>query len=180
MIRASEFSWVNSGRFVHRLYKQTAPGSFFAVPYPKNAGISYRVFLRNLLSSRFRTGDINHILPAKADTESIHSLEHLVLKGLRIPRVVLRVGVSVVRTQTIYEFRPAAPRPTAAPSRSGFERGVVVSICESPAFSAAADKSPEPDHDGLGCARGLRAAFVLEGGMLLLSYAIWHLWHVAR
>jgi hypothetical protein len=35
----------------------------------------------------------------------------------------------------------------------------------------------ETNRDGLGGARGLRSAFLFEGGMILLAYGIWHLWH---
>ncbi|MGA8087778.1 MAG: hypothetical protein WCA10_10750 [Terracidiphilus sp.] len=38
----------------------------------------------------------------------------------------------------------------------------------------------ESNPDGLGCARGLRSAFLLEAGMLALAYGIWHFWHLAR
>ena len=57
----------------------------------------------------------------------------------------------------------------------------VVSICDSPAFSRKVkEEMQHANRDGLGCARGLRAAFVLEGGMGLLIYGIWHLLHLAR
>jgi len=55
----------------------------------------------------------------------------------------------------------------------------VVSICESPAFSRVIEPdSTEPVRDGLGCARAIRAAFVLEGGLGLAIYAIWRFRHV--
>jgi hypothetical protein len=54
----------------------------------------------------------------------------------------------------------------------------VVSICDSPAFCPATEtESAEPTRDGLGCARAIRAAFVLEGGFGLAVYALWHFRH---
>lgn len=82
-------------------------------------------------------------------------------------------------SSSIYEFRPAAVRTLTASSSSSF--GSVVSICDSPSYEKAEELEPlRSDRDGLGCARGIRAAFVLEGGMALLVYGIWQLWHLAR
>jgi len=36
----------------------------------------------------------------------------------------------------------------------------------------------DPVRDGLGCARAIRAAFVLEGGLGMAVFAIWHFRHV--
>ena len=64
---------------------------------------------------------------------------------------------------------PKTPRPT----------GSVVSICDSPAFSRTIEpESTEPVRDGLGCARAIRAAFVLEGSLGAAIHAIWHFRHV--
>ena len=38
----------------------------------------------------------------------------------------------------------------------------------------------KPIRDGLGCARAIRAAFVLKGGVGLAVYAIWHFRHLIR
>ena len=62
--------------------------------------------------------------------------------------------------------------------------GNVVSICDSPAFSKSnedvEDVKIEANKDGLDCARGLRWAFILEAGMVVFGYGIWHLWHMVR
>jgi len=39
---------------------------------------------------------------------------------------------------------------------------------------------PEPNPDGLGCARGLRTAFLFEGGMIALAYSVWYICHLVR
>jgi hypothetical protein len=85
-----------------------------------------------------------------------------------------------VRTQTLYEFRPSAARSTAVAPSPLYRGGNVVSITESPAFFPTPEDVREAVGDGLGCARGLRAAFLLEGGMGLLVSGIWLLWHLAR
>jgi hypothetical protein len=36
------------------------------------------------------------------------------------------------------------------------------------------------DADGLGCARGLRAAFIVEAVAAFCLYGVWHLFHVVR
>ena len=86
-------------------------------------------------------------------------------------------------TQTVFEFEPRSARSTAvaprpsAPKPSVVTRNVI-SICDSPAFSSVTEtESAEPTPDGLGCARAIRAAFVLEGGFGLAIYAIWHFRH---
>jgi hypothetical protein len=81
-------------------------------------------------------------------------------------------------SSSIYEFRSAAAGTATALTRSSF--GTVVSICDSPAFVPPVEKSKASDADGLGCARAVRAAFLLEGGTALLLYGIWHLWHLAH
>jgi hypothetical protein len=42
------------------------------------------------------------------------------------------------------------------------------------------EESADSNADGLGCARGLRSAFILEAFLVLIVYGIWHLWHLAR
>jgi hypothetical protein len=78
-------------------------------------------------------------------------------------------------SSSVYEFRPAAIQIATAPSRSSF--GSVVSICDSPSRAKDAIEPTPSNRDGLGCARGIRAAFVLEGGMALLLYGVWQLAH---
>ncbi len=57
----------------------------------------------------------------------------------------------------------------------------MVTICDSPAFTRKAKEELQAaSRDGLACARGLRVALALEGGMGLLIYGIWHLCHLAR
>ena len=81
-------------------------------------------------------------------------------------------------TQTVFEFQPTAARSRCYASKSSTVTNNVVSICDSPAFSREAEPgSAEPIRDGLGCARAIRAAFVLEGGVGLAVYAIWHFRH---
>jgi hypothetical protein len=57
----------------------------------------------------------------------------------------------------------------------------VISISDSPAFSRTSEKElVDPNRDGLGCARGVRSAFLLEAGMFVLAYGAWHLWQLVR
>ena len=80
--------------------------------------------------------------------------------------------------QTVHEFRPSAARSAAVSSNPVIQANVI-SIDNSPAFPRRADlESSETNRDGLNCARGIRAAFILEGGLGLLAYGIWHLIHV--
>jgi hypothetical protein len=84
-----------------------------------------------------------------------------------------------VPSQTVCELRSSAIH--TASSTSFYVPGSVVSICDSPAFSRAAeDEGVDSNLDGLGCARGLRTAFLFEAGMVLMAYGVWHLWHLAR
>ena len=85
-------------------------------------------------------------------------------------------------SQTVYEFQPGVAFPDNPPSSSPyFVHGSVVSICESPAFSRpSADELADSNPDGLGCARGIRSAFMLEAGVAILAYGIWHLWHLVH
>jgi len=83
-----------------------------------------------------------------------------------------------VPTQPVFDrSAPVSPaRPSPKPARS---IGTVVSICDSPAISRVLEPEvAEPVRDGLACARAIRAAFVLEGGVGLAIYAIWHFRHV--
>ena len=85
-------------------------------------------------------------------------------------------GECVMGSHSIYQFRSAAaPAAIAIPSSSS---GTVISICDSPAFVQAVENPPKSDADGLGCVRAVRAAFVLEGGLALFLYGVWHLWHL--
>jgi hypothetical protein len=96
-----------------------------------------------------------------------------------LPPACPKVGVLVVPGQTVCELRSSAIH--AASSASFYVPGSVVSICDSPAFSKAAeDERVDSNPDGLGCLRGLRSAFLFEAGMVLLGYGIWHLWHLAH
>ncbi len=84
-------------------------------------------------------------------------------------------------SRAVYEFRSSAVRTAAASSTSFFVPSNVVSICDSPAFARTSeDESFESNRDGLGFARGLRSAFLLEAGMVMLAYGIWHLWHLVQ
>ena len=88
-------------------------------------------------------------------------------------------------SQTVCEF-PAFRTVAASSSESFFVPASVVSIGDSPDFSKAFEtttvenESSDANPDGLGCARGLRSAFLLQGCMFLVGYGIWHLWHLAH
>ena len=83
--------------------------------------------------------------------------------------------------QTVHEFRSSVVREPAASATQFFTPDNVVSICESPIFSRNNQAGlPEPNPDGLGCARGLRTAFILEAGMIVLAYGAWHICHLVR
>jgi hypothetical protein len=83
-----------------------------------------------------------------------------------------------VPTQSIVQFEPRSARSTAFAPKPSIVSLNVVSICDSPAFSRVTEsESAEPTRDGLGCARAIRAAFVLEGCFGLAIYAIWHFRH---
>jgi hypothetical protein len=84
-------------------------------------------------------------------------------------------------SQTVYEFRSAAVREPAVSAAPFFAPDNVVSICDSPVFAKnSPNEWQESNLDGLGCARGLRSAFLFEIGMFVLAYGIWHFWHLAR
>ena len=84
-------------------------------------------------------------------------------------------------SQTVYEFRSSAVSEPAVPAAPFFAPDNVVSICDSPCFSRNnLTELLEPNPDGLGCARGLRSAFLFEIGMFVLAYAIWHFFHLLR
>jgi hypothetical protein len=86
-----------------------------------------------------------------------------------------------VPNQTVYEFRSSAVREAVVSASAFFAAENVVSICESPVFSKkTTSESSESNYDGLGCARGLRTAFLFEAGMIVLAYGVWHFWHLAR
>lgn len=78
--------------------------------------------------------------------------------------------------QTVYEFRSAGVREATVSASSFFATDNVVSIRESPVWNTPSESS-ESHPDGLGCARGLRTAFLFEAGMVLLAYGVWHYWH---
>ena len=81
-------------------------------------------------------------------------------------------------SRSIYELRSNALQSAAA-ALPPTALATVISICDSPAYTRAIQGQPQQsDADGLGCARGIRAAFLLEGGMALLLYGIWHFWHL--
>jgi hypothetical protein len=83
--------------------------------------------------------------------------------------------------QTVSEFRPVALQAATALSRSPVAHATVISICDSPAWLRKMHaQSEETNSDGLGCARGLRAAFLMEIGTALLAYGIWHWMHLIR
>lgn len=90
-------------------------------------------------------------------------------------------GVCALSSSIVYELRSAALQTATASSHASYAHGSVVSICVSPAFEEAIEAPvPASKNDGLGCARGMRAAFLLEGALALFSYGIWHFWHLAR
>lgn len=92
-----------------------------------------------------------------------------------------QVEILVVPNQTVYEFRSSAIIEHPVSSAPLFTSDNVVSICDSPFFSRnTLIERPEPNPDGLGCARGLRSAFLFEIGVILLAYGVWHIFHLAR
>jgi hypothetical protein len=86
-----------------------------------------------------------------------------------------------VLSQPVLEFQSGKVRSASSGSSPYFVSGSVVSICESPAFARPAkDPLTDSDPDGLGCARGVRAAFIFELGAAVLAYGAWQLWHLVR
>ena len=82
-------------------------------------------------------------------------------------------------TQTVFLFRPTAAVAPRTVAKDPAATANVVSICDSPAFTRVVEPDQaEPVRDGLGCARAIRAAFVLEGSLGLAIYAIWHFRHI--
>lgn len=140
-------------------------------------------FTRKFIAFTFKGSDINHIIPQETAGESFHSNEQNCSgpEGVWASSGMHPQGGVFVSTQTVCEFRTQAVQTSAASSNSFFVRGSVVSIEDASDFSRTAeDQRGESDPDGLGCARGLRSAFLLEAGMVVLAYVIWHLWHLAR
>ena len=105
---------------------------------------------------------------------------------LRIPegckqRCTPTGGVCALSSSTVYELNPTAFQSATASSHVSYVHGSVISICDSPAFEREIDVPVSTSKsDGLGCARGMRAAFLLEGAMALFFYGAWHFWHLAR
>jgi hypothetical protein len=92
-----------------------------------------------------------------------------------------------VPSHTICEFQAPAFRTAAtSSSNSFFVSTSVVSIGDSSEYSRAIEtranevESIDTNPDGLGLARGIRSAIVLQGCMFLMGYGIWHLWHLAH
>lgn len=82
-------------------------------------------------------------------------------------------------TQPVFEFRPAPTETVWLSPKPARANAPVISICVSPAFSRVLEpESDEPVRDGLGCARAIRAAFILEGSVGMAIYAVWHFRHV--
>lgn len=81
-------------------------------------------------------------------------------------------------SRPVYELRAATVRTAAALPR--FCSASLVSIRESPAIEVVECQPRRSQADALGCIRGVRAAFVLEGGMALLLYGSWYLWHLVH
>ncbi len=50
----------------------------------------------------------------------------------------------------------------------------------SPVYSRHGDSVTDHYADQLGCARGLRAAFILEAAAAFCIYGVWHLLHVVH
>lgn len=83
-----------------------------------------------------------------------------------------------MHTQTVFHFRPTSAASPRVSTESSVMNNNVISICDSPAFCRVTEvESTESKRDALGCARGIRAAFVLEGGLGLALYALWHFRH---
>ena len=70
---------------------------------------------------------------------------------------------------------------TAAHARSYLVSGNAATIRRAPDYTKSGDDSMiDHDADGLGCARGLRAAFIVEAVAAFCLYGVWHLFHVVR
>ena len=97
------------------------------------------------------------------------------------PASTRRREIFAVPNLNVYEFRSSVSVEAAVPPSRFFASDNVVSICDSPSFSRDTHtEQPESNPDGLGCARGLRTAFLFEGCMVMLAYGIWHFWHLAH
>lgn len=89
-------------------------------------------------------------------------------------------------SHTVYEFHAPAFRTAAPSANSFFAPTSVISIGDSSEFSTAIEsreipiESTDETPDGLGLARGIRSAIVIQGCMFLMGYGIWHLWHLAH
>ena len=153
---------------------------FIGCPSASDLTRKYRVFRKKLSFPQTLESDINHIISKQNAAESIYcktAISCKVLKGSRSRAP--QAGVFPVPTQTVFLFRQAQATAPRVSSRPATMTSNVVSICDSPAFSAVVEpETDEPERDGLGCARAIRAAFVLEGGLGLLLYGLWHFRHV--
>ena len=81
-------------------------------------------------------------------------------------------------TQPVFEFRPLPANPAGNTPKPARKICKVVSISDSPAYVHVTEPaSIEPVRDGLGCARAIRVAFFVEGGLGVVLYAFWHFRH---
>ena len=132
-------------------------------------------------------GDINHIFPEESAGESHYPQERICSSPegcVPPPACTLRVGV-IVPSHTVSEFHAPAFRIAASSSQSFFAPSVV-SIGDTSQFARAVDsrsidvEGSDANPDGLGLARGIRSAIVIQGCIFLMGYGIWHLWHLAH
>lgn len=80
--------------------------------------------------------------------------------------------------QPVFELRPVASQAATVLHNPPILHATVISISDSPAWQHKV--GAERNSDGLGCVRGVRAAFLLEIGTALLAYTIWHWLHLLR
>ena len=132
-------------------------------------------------------GDINHIFPEESAGESHYPRERICSSPegcVPPPACTRRVGV-IVPSHTVSEFHAPAFRIAASSSQSFFAPSVV-SIGDTSQFARAVDsrsievEGSDANPDGLGLARGIRSAIVIQGCIFLMGYGIWHLWHLAH
>ena len=178
MIKAHQF---------HRFHTEARRGLSEGLQTPLNPVSGLVTFVPDFpqifTDSQLERGDINHIFPEERAGESLHPLERKaqVLKGVcNLLRHTPFRGVSIMASRSIYELRSSDAGHAFATALPRTSLATVISICDSPSYVRPVENSQESDADGLGCARAVRAAFLLEGGLALLLYGIWHLWHLVH
>lgn len=94
----------------------------------------------------------------------------------------VELGRFIVSSHTILEIQPDIDLSVSSASTSTyFVPASVIPISRSSEFGKlSANDLRDSNPDGLGCARGIRTAFLLEAGIAVIAYSVWHLWHVVH